>query len=98
MVRVVFQEGQEQSVFMVKVIPPERPPELMVEQTRQERVQRRVAEHTVAVPGPLILKENVEVVSWVLHEQISQRKSPFHKLVRSLSHVAHSILLLCLGF
>ena len=39
----------------------------------QERVQRCVAWHFVAVPGPRSLKENVEVVSWVLHEQISER-------------------------
>ena len=34
----------------------------------QERVQRRVAGHIVAVPGPQSLKENAEVANYVLHE------------------------------
>ena len=41
----------------------------------QERVQRWVAEHIVAVPGPRSLKGNVEVASLVLHEQNTQRLS-----------------------
>ena len=39
----------------------------------QEPAQRRVAEHLVAVPGPLRLEEKVEVVSLFLREQMSKR-------------------------
>ena len=34
---------------------------------RRQPVQRRIAEHIVAVPVPLILKENVEMASLVPH-------------------------------
>ena len=57
----------------------------------QERVQRWVPEHIVAVPGPRIFKGNVEVASVVLHVRISERicrhlvGSPFSTSGRAVS-------------
>ena len=39
---------------------------------RVQQVQRRIAEHMVAVPVPLFLNENVKVMSLALHGQIPE--------------------------
>ena len=58
-----------------------------------EQFCARCAEHFAAVPVPLTLKENVEVVNLALRGQISERiceqivHCPFHRSPSSLLHV-----------